>query len=175
MRALLQTGSFADGTTTIPLTDPKVISLFSGTEAPGVTPEQIGSNTGTYGVPEFGTKFVRQMLEETKPTTMDELVRISGLSHGTDVWIGNAQEIVKHGIAPFSSCICTRDDIMNALMDYGVAPKMAFDTMEFVRKGKGLPPGKESRVLRPRITVPPRVRERKRRISVGRENRRSPS
>ena len=131
----------------IPLTDPKVISLFSSTEALGVTPEQIGSNTGTYGVPEFGTKFVRQMLEETKPTTMDELVRISGLSHGTDVWIGNAQEIVKHGIAPFSSCICTRDDIMNALMDYGVAPKMAFDTMEFVRKGKGLKPEMEQAMI----------------------------
>ena len=131
----------------IPLTDPKVISLFSSTEALGVTPEQIGSNTGTYGVPEFGTKFVRQMLEETKPTTMDELIRISGLSHGTDVWIGNAQEIVKHGIAPFSSCICTRDDIMNALMDYGVAPKMAFDTMEFVRKGKGLKPEMEQAMI----------------------------
>ena len=133
----------------IPLTDPKVISLFSSTEALGVTPEQIGSNTGTYGVPEFGTKFVRQMLEETKPTTMDELIRISGLSHGTDVWIGNAQEIVKNGIAPFSSCICTRDDIMNALMDYGVEPKMAFDTMEFVRKGKGLKPEMEQAMIDP--------------------------
>ncbi|MBP3427290.1 MAG: PolC-type DNA polymerase III [Clostridia bacterium] len=132
---------------TIPLTDPKVISLFSSTEALGVTHQQIGSNTGTYGVPEFGTKFVRQMLEETKPTTMDELIRISGLSHGTDVWIGNAQEIVKNGIAPFSSCICTRDDIMNALMDYGVAPKMAFDTMEFVRKGKGLKPEMEQAMI----------------------------
>ncbi len=133
--------------TTIPLTDPQVISLFSGTEALGVTPEQIGSNTGTFGVPEFGTRFVRQMLEETKPTTMDELVRISGLSHGTDVWIGNAQEIVKHGIAPFSSCICTRDDIMNALMDYGVEPKMSFDTMEAVRKGKGLTPAMEAAMI----------------------------
>ena len=131
----------------IPLTDPGVISLFSGTQALGVTPEQIGSNTGTYGVPEFGTKFVRQMLEDTKPTTMDELIRISGLSHGTDVWLGNAQDIIKNGIAPFSSCICTRDDIMNALMDYGVAPKMAFDTMEFVRKGKGLKPEMEQAMI----------------------------
>ncbi|MGN0991105.1 MAG: PolC-type DNA polymerase III, partial [Candidatus Ventricola sp.] len=73
--------------------------------------------------------------------------RISGLSHGTDVWIGNAQEIVKNGIAPFSSCICTRDDIMNALMDYGVEPKMAFDTMEFVRKGKGLKPEMEQAMI----------------------------
>ncbi len=128
----------------LPLTDPKVISLFSGTEALGVTPEQIGSNTGTYGVPEFGTRFVRQMLEETHPTTMEELIRISGLSHGTDVWIGNAQEVIRSGQAPLASCICTRDDIMNALMDYGVEPKMSFDTMESVRKGKGLKPEMEA-------------------------------
>ena len=128
----------------LPLTDPKVISLFSGTEALGVTPEQIGSNTGTFGVPEFGTRFVRQMLEETRPTTMEELIRISGLSHGTDVWIGNAQEVIRAGHAPLASCICTRDDIMNALMDYGVAPKMSFDTMESVRKGKGLKPEMEA-------------------------------
>ena len=128
---------------TVPLTDPGVISLFSGTEALGVTPEQIGSNTGTYGVPEFGTKFVRQMLEETKPKSMEELIRISGLSHGTDVWIGNTQDIIKAGIAPLSSCICCRDDIMNALIDYGVEPKMAFVTMENVRKGKGLKPEME--------------------------------
>ena len=132
---------------TLPLTDPDVISLFSGTEALGVTPEQIGSKTGTYGVPEFGTRFVRQMLEETKPTTMEELIRISGLSHGTDVWIGNAQEIIKAGIAPLASCICCRDDIMNALMDYGVEPKMAFDTMESVRKGKGLKAEMEKAML----------------------------
>ncbi len=128
---------------TLPLTDPKVISLFSSTQALGVTPEQIGSNVGTYGVPEFGTRFVRQMLEETHPTTMEELIRISGLSHGTDVWIGNAQEIIKSGQAPLASCICTRDDIMNALIDYGVEPKMAFDTMESVRKGRGLTPEME--------------------------------
>lgn len=132
---------------TLPLTDPDVISLFSGTEALGVTPEQIGSKTGTYGVPEFGTKFVRQMLEETHPTTMEELIRISGLSHGTDVWIGNAQEIIKAGIAPLASCICCRDDIMNALIDYGVAPKMSFDTMESVRKGRGLKPEMEEAMI----------------------------
>ena len=132
---------------TLPLTDPDVISLFSGTQALGVTPEQIGSKTGTYGVPEFGTKFVRQMLEETHPTTMEELIRISGLSHGTDVWIGNAQEIIKAGIAPLASCICCRDDIMNALIDYGVAPKMSFDTMESVRKGRGLKPEMEEAMI----------------------------
>ncbi len=122
----------------VPLTDPKVISLFSGTEALGVTPEQIGSKTGTYGVPEFGTSFVRGMLEETKPSSMEELIRISGLSHGTDVWLGNTQDIIRAGIAPLSDCICCRDDIMNALIDYGVEPKTAFVTMEAVRKGKGL-------------------------------------
>ncbi len=132
---------------TVPLTDPGVISLFSGTEALGVTPEQIGSNTGTYGVPEFGTRFVRQMLEETRPSSMEELIRISGLSHGTDVWIGNTQDIIKEGLAPLSSCICCRDDIMNALMDYGVEPKMSFDTMESVRKGKGLKPEMEQAMI----------------------------
>lgn len=129
---------------TRPLTDPKVISLFSSTEALGVTPEQIGSNTGTYGVPEFGTSFVRGMLEETKPSTMEELIRISGLSHGTDVWLGNAQDIIRSGIAPLSSCICCRDDIMNALIDYEVDSKLAFTTMESVRKGRGLTPEMEA-------------------------------
>ncbi len=132
---------------TLPLTDPDVISLFSGTEALGVTPADIGSNTGTYGVPEFGTRFVRQMLEETKPHSMEELIRISGLSHGTDVWIGNAQEIIKAGIAPLSSCICCRDDIMNALIDYGVPAELSFKTMESVRKGKGLTPEMESSMI----------------------------
>ena len=123
---------------TVPLTDPKVISLFRETTALGVTPEQIGSNTGTYGVPEFGTAFVRGMLEETKPQTMEELLRISGLSHGTDVWLGNTQDILRAGLAPLSECICCRDDIMNALIAFGVEPKMSFTTMESVRKGKGL-------------------------------------
>ena len=124
--------------TTLPLTDPGVIALFSGTESLGVTPEQIGANTGTYGVPEFGTAFVRQMLEETRPHTMEELIRISGLSHGTDVWLGNAQDIIRSGTAPLADCICCRDDIMNALIDYQLEPKMSFDIMERVRKGKGI-------------------------------------
>ena len=124
----------------IPLGDKGVMSLFSSTEALGVKPEDIGSNTGTYGVPEFGTAFVRQMLEDTKPTTMQELIRISGLSHGTDVWLGNAKDLIDKGIVPLSQCLCTREDIMNQLMQMGVPAKMAFDTMEAVRKGKGLTP-----------------------------------
>ncbi len=127
----------------IPLTDPGVMSLFSSPEALGLTVEQLRSTSGTLGIPEFGTSFVRQMLEDTKPTTREELIRISGLSHGTDVWLGNAQDLIKKDIAPLAECICTRDDIMNALMVYGVAPKMSFDTMENVRKGKGLRPDME--------------------------------
>jgi len=122
----------------IPVSDPKVLSLFSGTEALGVTPEQIRSNTGTLGIPEFGTRFVRQMLEETKPTTFAELVRISGLSHGTDVWINNAQEVIRSGKAVLAEVISTRDDIMVYLIHRGLPPSQAFKIMERVRKGKGL-------------------------------------
>ncbi len=126
----------------VPLDDPevfgKIISLFTGPAVLGISSEDIGCKTGTLGIPEFGTRFVRQMLEDTKPTSMEELIRISGLSHGTDVWLGNAQEIIRAGIAPLKECICTRDDIMNQLMAIGVEPKMAFTIMESVRKGKGL-------------------------------------
>ena len=131
----------------IPLADPGVMSLFTSPVAMGIEPEQLMCATGTLGIPEFGTRFVRQMLEDTRPTTMEELIRISGLSHGTDVWVGNAQELVRGGIAQLSQCICTRDDIMNALMTYGVPPKMAFDTMESVRKGRGLRPDMEEAML----------------------------
>ena len=124
----------------VPLYDPEVfqniLSLFRGPQALGVTKEEIECETGTLGIPEFGTSFVRGMLMDTLPTTFDELVRISGLSHGTDVWLGNIQDIVKSGTADLKHAICTRDDIMNQLMAMGVAPKVAFDTMEFVRKGK---------------------------------------
>ncbi|MDR3050098.1 MAG: PolC-type DNA polymerase III [Oscillospiraceae bacterium] len=122
----------------LPLTDAGVLSLFSSPDALGVDAQTLRCGSGTLGIPEFGTRFVRQMLEDTQPTTMEELIRISGLSHGTDVWLGNAQEIIRQGLAPLSQCICTRDDIMNALIVYGLEPKAAFDIMENVRKGKGL-------------------------------------
>ncbi len=131
----------------VPLDDPAVRSLFQSPEALGVTREQIECTTGTFGIPEFGTAFVRGMLDETKPTTMEELLRISGLSHGTDVWLGNAQELIASGTARLSECVCCRDDIMNYLIDKGVAPKMAFTTMESVRKGKGLKPEMEQAMV----------------------------
>jgi len=124
----------------IPLDDKKTLSLFSSTEALGVTPEEIGSNTGTLGIPEFGTKFVRQMLEDTKPSTFSHLVRISGLSHGTNVWVGNAQELVLSKTADISQIIACRDDIMIYLMQKGLDSSHAFKIMESVRKGKGLKP-----------------------------------
>jgi len=127
----------------IPQDDPATMSLFSSTEALGVSPEDLRSPVGTYGVPEFGTRFVRQMLVETRPTTMEELVRISGLSHGTDVWTGNAQDLIKQGICTLKDAVCTRDDIMNYLIQKGVDKKLAFSTMESVRKGKGLKPEME--------------------------------
>ncbi|WP_064581285.1 PolC-type DNA polymerase III [Streptobacillus moniliformis] len=120
----------------IPLTDPKVISIFNSTEALGVSEEQIGSKMGTNGIPEFGTDFVKKMLEDTLPTTFAELVRISGLSHGTDVWLNNAQEYVREGIATLSEVITVRDDIMNRLIDKGMDKSEAFNIMEFVRKGQ---------------------------------------
>ncbi len=131
----------------VPLDDPGVRSLFTSPAALGVTPEEILCNTGTYGVPEFGTEFVRGMLQDTKPCTMEELLRISGLSHGTDVWLGNAKDLINDGVATLSECVCCRDDIMNYLMDKGVQPKLAFTTMESVRKGKGLKPEMEQAMV----------------------------
>ncbi len=124
----------------IRLDDSKTLSLFSSTEALGVTPEEIGAKTGTLGIPEFGTKFVRQMLEETKPSTFSHLVRISGLSHGTNVWVGNAQDLVLKGTADISQIIACRDDIMIYLIQMGLDSSHAFKIMEQVRKGKGLKP-----------------------------------
>lgn len=124
--------------TKVPLDDPETMSIFSSTKALGVTPEQINSEVGSYGIPEFGTKFVRGMLVDTKPTTFDELIRISGLSHGTDVWLGNAQSLIEEGTVTLQEAICCRDDIMVYLMDKGLEPGHAFKIMEVVRKGKAL-------------------------------------
>ncbi|MDD3335082.1 MAG: PolC-type DNA polymerase III [Eubacteriales bacterium] len=128
----------------IPLDDPKVMSLFSCPDALGVTEEQIMCKTGTLGIPEFGTAFVQGMLMDTKPHTMEELVRISGLSHGTDVWLGNAKDLIDSGTATLPQCFCTRDDIMNFLINQGLENKMSFDIMESVRKGRGLKPEMEA-------------------------------
>ena len=124
--------------TKVPLDDKETMSIFSSTKALGVTPEQIHSEVGSFGIPEFGTKFVRGMLVDTKPTTFDELIRISGLSHGTDVWLGNAQSLIEQGIVTLQDAICCRDDIMIYLIKMGLPPNPAFKIMETVRKGKAL-------------------------------------
>ena len=130
--------------TQVPLDDKAVMSLFLNTEALGVTPEDIGSETGTFAVPEFGTKFVRQMLVDTKPTSLGELIRISGLSHGTDVWTNNAQLLVQNGTCTLRNAICCRDDIMIYLINRELPPERAFKIMEQVRKGKKLKPEDEA-------------------------------
>ena len=122
----------------IPLDDKETMSIFNSTDALGVTPEQINSKVGTYGIPEYGTKFARGMLLDTRPTTFDELIRLSGLSHGTDVWLGNAQTLIEQGVVTLQEAICCRDDIMIYLIKKGLPPDKAFKIMETVRKGKAL-------------------------------------
>ncbi len=124
---------------TIPLDGKDVMSLFQNTDALGITPDQIGgTRLGILGIPEFGTDFAMQMVIDAQPMAFSDLVRISGLSHGTDVWVGNAKDLIMSGTATISTAICTRDDIMTYLIQMGVESSLAFTIMESVRKGKGL-------------------------------------
>lgn len=136
----------------IALDDKDVMSLFHSPEVLGITSDDIGgTQTGSLGVPEFGTDFVIQMLVDAKPKSFSDLVRISGLSHGTDVWLGNAQTIIEEGIAELSGTICCRDDIMVYLIYMGLEPGLAFKIMESVRKGKGLTPEMEEEMIKNQV------------------------
>ena len=124
----------------IPLNDKKVLSLFSSPEALKMNNTYLGAKTGAMAIPEFGTSFVRGILEETRPKTFSDLVIISGISHGNNVWQGNAEELIKNGIATLQEVIGCRDDIMTYLIDKGLPKQVSFSIMEDVRKGKGLKP-----------------------------------
>ena len=125
---------------TIPFDDPATLKLFSSTDPLGLSPEELGANSGTFGIPEFRTGFTRQMIDDTHPDCFSDLVRISGFSHGTDVWLGNAQELIRNGTCTLKDAISARDDIMMYLIHNGVEPLLSFKTMENVRKGKGIAP-----------------------------------
>ena len=133
----------------VPMNDPAVYELFLSTNSLGITPEDIGgAKLGTYGLPEFGTRFVMKMVEEAKPKSFADLLQISGLSHGTDVWTGNAQDLINKGICDISHVIGCRDNIMNDLIAYGVESPLSFQIMESVRKGKGLKPEWEEAMIK---------------------------
>ena len=122
----------------VPIKDEKVMTIFNGTEGLDIKDPDYKFTHGSYAIHEFGTQFVRQMLDDIKPTSIEELVRISGLSHGTDVWLGNAKDLIVNGVTTMKEAIATRDDIMNYLRKHGVPNGDAFTIMEKVRKGKGL-------------------------------------
>lgn len=123
---------------TIPFDDKATMSLFNSTAALGLTPEELGATSGTFGIPEFRTPFTRQMIDDTNPDVFSDLVRISGFSHGTDVWLGNAQDLIRGGQCTIKNAISARDDIMMYLIHHGIDPLLSFKTMERVRKGKGI-------------------------------------
>lgn len=133
---------------TVPMNDKKVLELFASTESIGVKPDQIGSEIGTFGLPEFGTKYVRQMIMDTKPKNFSDLVQISGLSHGTGIWLGNGDELIKNGTCTIDEIIGTRDSIMVYLMKKGLDSSVAFESTESVRRGRGLSAEQEEAMLK---------------------------